>query len=74
MFSTFVIKILIIAVTKEFLKILLKSLKLLQFIKKRAQEKNNHRPNTEAALKRCSKEKMFWKNPANVQESTHAKV
>ena len=28
----------------------------------------------EAALQRCSYEKMFWKYAANVQEDTHAEV
>ena len=29
---------------------------------------------TEAALKRCFWEKVFWKYAANLQENTHAEV
>ena len=29
---------------------------------------------TEAAIQRCSEEKVFWKYAANLQENTHAKV
>ena len=28
----------------------------------------------EAALQRCSQEKVFWKYSANLQENTHAEV
>ena len=60
MFSTFVIKILIIAVTKEFLEILLKSLKLLQFIKEKSARKKittgqiQKQPSRGVLRKRCS--------------------
>ena len=30
-------------------------------------------PMTEAAIQRCSIEKMFWKYAANLQENTHPK-
>ena len=29
---------------------------------------------TEAAIQRCSWEKVFWKSAANLQENTHAEV
>ena len=29
---------------------------------------------SEAAIKRCSYEKVFWKYAANLQENTHAEV
>ena len=29
---------------------------------------------SEAAVQRCSSEKVFWKYAANLQENTHAKV
>ena len=31
-------------------------------------------PFTEAAVQRCSYEKVFWKYTANLQDNTHAKV
>ena len=30
--------------------------------------------NTEAAVQRCSEEKVLWKHAANLQENTHAEV
>ena len=30
--------------------------------------------NSEAALQKCSQEKVFWKYAANLQENTHAEV
>ena len=29
---------------------------------------------TEAALRRCLEEQLFWNNAANLQENTHAEV
>ena len=34
--------------------------------------RKGHRP--EAAIQRCSWEKVFWKYAANLQENTHAEV